>query len=436
MQMYELILKKKAGQELTKEELNAMISGYTKGDIPDYQMSAFLMAVCFQGMTEQETTDLTLAMADSGDRLDLSAVLGMKVDKHSTGGVGDKTSLLLGPMVASLKIPVAKMSGRGLGHTGGTIDKLESIPGFCASITEEEFFQTVNTIGLSIMSQTKELAPADKKMYALRDVTGTVDSLALIASSIMSKKLAAGADVLVLDVKAGNGAFMKTKEEAFRLAEVMVNIGTRAGKKTYAVVTDMNQPLGYAVGNALEVKEAVQMLKGETTASDLLEDCLVLGSYMVYGTGAAKSPEQAKELLKETIKNGSAFKKLKQFVAAQGGDSNALEDLSLLPQAEIVEEVTAPEAGFLSAFDTQQLGMVSLILGGGRETKDAAIDPSVGFWLRKKLGDRVESGEALAVFYANSREKFEAAKQRFLSSVQISHIPPVLPEHIYGVVEL
>lgn len=436
MQMYELILKKKAGQALTKEELNAMISGYTKGDIPDYQMSAFLMAVCFQGMTEQETTDLTLAMADSGDRLDLSAVLGMKVDKHSTGGVGDKTSLLLGPMVASLKIPVAKMSGRGLGHTGGTIDKLESIPGFCASITEEEFFQTVNTIGLSIMSQTKELAPADKKMYALRDVTGTVDSLALIASSIMSKKLAAGADVLVLDVKAGNGAFMKTKEEAFRLAEVMVNIGTRAGKKTYAVVTDMNQPLGYAVGNALEVKEAVQMLRGETTASDLLEDCLVLGSYMVYGAGAAKSPEQAKELLKETIKNGSAFKKLKQFVAAQGGDSNALEDLSLLPQAEIVEEVTAPEAGFLSAFDTQQLGMVSLILGGGRETKDAAIDPSVGFWLRKKLGDRVESGEALAVFYANSREKFEAAKQRFLSSVQISHIPPVLPEHIYGVVEL
>ena len=392
MRMYDLIMKKRNGEELTKEEIEFMIEGYTKEEIPDYQMSAFLMAVYFKGMTEDETVELTMAMANSGDIMDLSEIEGLKADKHSTGGVGDKTSLVLGPMVAALGVPVAKMSGRGLGHTGGTIDKLESFPGFSTDLTKEQFIQNVNSIKMAIIGQTGDLAPADKKLYALRDVTATVDNLSLIASSIMSKKLAAGADVIVLDVKTGKGAFMKKEADALALAREMVKIGTNAGKETVAIISDMDQPLGFAVGNALEVKEAIDTLNGNG-AKDLLELVITLGAYMLVGTKRVENIEAAREKLLGTIEDKSALKKFQEFVEAQGGDARAIDNTELLPKASIVMEIKAEEDGFVEKIETEEIGMVCLLLGGGRETKESEIDLSVGLVLHKKIGDAVKKGE-------------------------------------------
>ena len=348
MRMYDLITKKKQGEFLTKEEIDFMITGYTKGEIPDYQMSAMMMAICFQGMSEEETLHLTLAMRDSGEVLDLSPIEGIKVDKHSTGGVGDKTSLVLAPMVAALDIPVAKMSGRGLGHTGGTIDKLECFPGFSTSLTKEQFYENVNNVKMAIMGQTANLAPADKKLYALRDVTATVDQISLIASSIMSKKLAAGADAIVLDVKTGNGAFMKTEQDAFALAKEMVKIGKHAGKKIAAVITDMDQPLGNAVGNVLEVKEAILSLNG-LGPKDFMEVVYALGTQMVLFAGKAETEEEARTMLEETIKNKTALDKFAEFVETQGGDKRLVYQPEILPAAGIILEVMNTEEGYVSS---------------------------------------------------------------------------------------
>ncbi len=412
MRMYDLIMKKRNGGELSTEEINQMIIEYTKGNIPDYQMSAFLMAVFFVGMSEKETIALTMAMANSGEMVDLSAIHGLKADKHSTGGVGDKTSLVLGPMVASLGIPVAKMSGRGLGHTGGTIDKLESFDGFSTSLTTEQFINNVNNIKMAIIGQTGELAPADKKLYALRDVTATVDNISLIASSIMSKKIAAGADAIVLDVKCGSGAFMKTEEDAVKLGTEMVKIGRGIGRETYAIVSDMDQPLGYAVGNALEVKEAIDTLNGNGP-KDLLELCLTLGSYMLIGTKKASDADEARAMLKDTITSKKALNKFAEFVKAQGGDERAVYDTSLLPKASLTQDCYAASEGYVSSIHSDEVGMVSLTLGGGRETKESKIDLSVGVVLKKKVGDYVKKGDVIATLYANSEEKLKAAKERF-----------------------
>ena len=412
MRMYDLIMKKRNGGELSTEEINQMIIEYTKGNIPDYQMSAFLMAVFFVGMSEKETIALTMAMANSGEMVDLSAIHGLKADKHSTGGVGDKTSLVLGPMVASLGIPVAKMSGRGLGHTGGTIDKLESFDGFSTSLTTEQFINNVNNIKMAIIGQTGELAPADKKLYALRDVTATVDNISLIASSIMSKKIAAGADTIVLDVKCGSGAFMKTEEDAVKLGTEMVKIGRGIGRETYAIVSDMDQPLGYAVGNALEVKEAIDTLNGNGP-KDLLELCLTLGSYMLIGTKKASDADEARAMLKDTITSKKALNNFAEFVKAQGGDERAVYDTSLLPKASLTQDCYAASEGYISSIHSDEVGMVSLTLGGGRETKESKIDLSVGVVLKKKVGDYVKKGDVIATLYANSEEKLKAAKERF-----------------------
>ncbi|HKL79458.1 MAG TPA: pyrimidine-nucleoside phosphorylase [Mobilitalea sp.] len=433
MQMYDLINKKKNKEILTKEEIEFIIRDFTDGKIPDYQMSAFLMTVCLNGMNHEETAALTVAMANSGDLLDLSQIHGIKVDKHSTGGVGDKTSLILSPMIAALGIPVAKMSGRGLGHTGGTIDKLESFPGFSTSLTSEQFINNVNNIKLAIAGQTANLAPADKKLYALRDVTATVDNISLIASSIMSKKIASGADVIVLDVKTGSGAFMKSYEDSLALAKEMVQIGTIAGRNTYAVITDMNQPLGNSVGNMLEVQEAIQTLSGQGQ-KDLLEISITLASYMLMGAGKAKSVEEAKIMLQETIDNKSALNKLAEFVTAQGGDSRAVYNTELFEQAKISEEVLSTVGGYVSLIHTEEIGMTSLILGGGRQTKDSVIDLSVGIRIHKKLGDKVTEGDALATLYANDANKLIEAKKRLLEAYVIGKEKPVIPPYIYSVI--
>ena len=418
MTMYDLILKKKRGEELTNEEICYMISGYTKGDIPDYQMSAMMMAICFQGMTPEETKNLTLAMAESGDVLDLSEIEGIKVDKHSTGGVGDKTSLVLGPMVASLGVAVAKMSGRGLGHTGGTIDKLESFTGFTTGISKETFIKNVNEIHMAIAGQTADLAPADKKLYALRDVTGTVDQMSLIASSIMSKKLASGADAIVLDVKTGDGAFMKTLEDSKALAEAMVSIGKLAGKKMAAIISDMDQPLGNAVGNILEVKEAIDTLHGNGP-KDLEELVLTLGSYMVVAAEKAETLEEARERLALSLQNGSAFESFKKFVVAQGGSDEEVLHPEKLPVARYVEDVLCEEEGFIAKIQTEEIGRISLLLGGGRETKESAIDLTVGLVLNKKRGDKVQKGDVLATIHANDKEKLVQAKDRLRKAYAI-----------------
>lgn len=434
MRMYDLIMKKRNGGQLTKEEIEFMVKGFTAGEIPDYQMSAMMMAVYFVGMNTEETLHLTMAMANSGDMLDLSAIEGIKVDKHSTGGVGDKTSLALAPMVAACGIKVAKMSGRGLGHTGGTIDKLESFPGFSTEITEERFIHNVNTIGIAIMGQTADLAPADKKLYALRDVTATVDNMSLIASSIMSKKLASGADAIVLDVKTGSGAFMKKEQDALALAQEMTAIGNNAGRKTAAVISDMDQPLGFAVGNALEVKEAIDTLKGNGPA-DFVELCLALGSRMVVAGGKAKNTKEAEEMLKQVIADGSALEKLKQFVEAQGGDSRAVSDTDLLPQAKYREEIHSLEEGYVKHIVCDEVGICSLMLGGGRETKESSIDLSVGLVLKKKVGDYVKKGEALAVIHGNGREKMKAAAKRFMDSYSFSTVAVKKESFIKAVIE-
>lgn len=412
MRMYDIISKKRDGQALTKEEIDFFITGYTGGEIPDYQASALAMAIFLRGMTDVETANLTLAMANSGDVLDLSPIEGVKVDKHSTGGVGDKTSLVLGPMVAALGVPVAKMSGRGLGHTGGTIDKLESFPGFVTGLEEEVFFENVNEIKIAIAGQTGNLAPADKKLYALRDVTATVESIPLIAASIMSKKIAAGADVIVLDVKTGSGAFMKTEEDSLALAKAMVDIGTNVGRRTMAVVSSMEEPLGYAVGNSLEVIEAIDTLKGDGP-DDLLELCLVLGSYMVTGAGITENVSEAKEMLRTTITEKTAFDKIAQWVERQNGNPDAVKDYSLLPQASIVYEYRSQESGYVSEIQCEQIGVSAMVLGGGRITKESQIDLSVGIVLKKKIGDYVEKGDVLAVFYANDEAKLQDSIYKF-----------------------
>ncbi len=435
MRMYDLIAKKRNGKELSKDEIIFMVDGFTKGEIPDYQMSAMMMAIYFQGMNKEETLQLTMAMAHSGDMLDLSAIRGIKSDKHSTGGVGDKTSLVLGPMVAACGAPVAKMSGRGLGHTGGTIDKLESFDGFSTSIPEEQFVDNVNSIGISIVGQTANLAPADKKIYALRDVTATVDNLSLIASSIMSKKLASGAQVLVLDVKTGDGAFMKTEEDSFALAKAMVEIGNGAGRKTVAVISDMNQPLGYAIGNAMEVKEAIETLQGKGP-KDLLDLCLELGSYMLLGTGNAATKEEAYEKLTGVIDSGAALDKFAEFVEAQGGNKEQVYNPELLPKASIVHVCKSEESGYVSAIKTEEMGIVSLLLGGGRETKESVIDLSVGILLHKKIGDKAEAGEPLVTLYANNEKKLEAAIQRFQGIYSFSKEKVEEPKLLRGTVEL
>lgn len=433
MRMYDLIMKKRNGLELTEEEIHSMIEGYTKGEIPDYQMSAMMMAIYFRGMNKKETLHLTMAMAKSGDILDLSKIKGKKADKHSTGGVGDKTSLVLGPMVASRGVPVAKMSGRGLGHTGGTIDKLESFPGFSVNLSEEDFIKNVNEIHIAIVGQTANLAPADKKLYALRDVTATVDNLSLIASSIMSKKLAAGADAIVLDVKTGSGAFMKSEEDAFALAQEMVNIGNLAGRKTIAVISDMNQPLGNAIGNALEVKEALDTLSGEGS-KELLELCTILGSYMLLLTDRVASLEEGSALLKDSITSGAALKKFAELIHAQGGDEKAVYDTKLLPQASMIEDVKTQEEGYISLIKADEIGICSLILGGGRETKESEIDLSVGLILHKKIGDYVAKGDVLATFYANDKEKLEKAVEKFKTAISYSKDKVEKPKFIKGIV--
>ena len=433
MRMYDIIIKKRNGEALSDEEIAFFIKGYTDGSIPDYQASALLMAIYFRGMTDQEIATLTMEMAHSGDMLDLSAIKGLKADKHSTGGVGDKTSLVLTPLAASIGIPVAKMSGRGLGHTGGTIDKLESFPGFSTDISEEKFINNVNTIGIAIAGQTKNMAPADKKLYALRDVTGTVDSIPLIASSIMSKKLAAGADVIVLDVKTGSGAFMKTEEDSVRLAKEMVKIGNNVGRRTLAVISDMDEPLGYAVGNAIEVKEAIDTLNGHGPA-DLLELCLTIGSLMAVGTGKAANVDEARTLLLEKLNDGSALKKFAEFVEAQGGDSAPVYDTKLLPQASIVKEVYAPVDGYVSHIESDRVGISAMKLGGGRETKESPIDLSVGILVNKKVGDKVEKGEKIATLYANDGEKLAAAITELEQAYSYSVTPVEKPKLIKTII--
>lgn len=418
MRMYDLIIKKRNGKELSTDEINYFVENYTNGSIPDYQASALLMAIYFKKMNMRETVDLTMAMAKSGDMLDLSKIAGVKVDKHSTGGVGDTTSLILTPMVASLGIPVAKMSGRGLGHTGGTIDKLESFKGFSVEMTEEHFMKNVNEHKIAIMAPTGKLAPADRKLYALRDVTGTVDNISLIASSIMSKKIASGADCIVLDVKVGDGAFMKTYEDAKKLANVMVKIGDSVGRKTIAVISDMDQPLGFAVGNALEVREAINTLRGKGP-KDLTELCLTLGSNMVVLAGGAKDADEAREKLVNAIKSGAALNKLKEFVKAQGGDAKEVDDPDILPQAKYVVEVPSTREGYVEKINAESIGIAAMKLGAGRATKEDKVDLAVGIVLNKKRGDKVSKGETIAYIYSNNENNIESAKEDILSNYKI-----------------
>lgn len=422
MRMYDLILKKKQGKELNTEEINWMIKEFTEGRIPDYQMSAMTMAICFQGMDKRETFDLTMAMRDSGDVLDLSRIDGIKVDKHSTGGVGDKVSLVLTPIVASLGVPVAKMSGRGLGHTGGTIDKLESFSGFSTEISEEKFIDSVNTIGIAIAGQTANLAPADKKLYALRDVTATVDQMSLIASSIMSKKLASGADAIVLDVKTGNGAFMQKEEDAIALAKAMVDIGNRAGKQTVAVITDMDEPLGNAVGNALEIKEVIDALHGDGP-EDLMEVVYALGTQMLLLAKRAEDEEIARNLITESIQERKALKKFAEFIENQGGNREEILHPDMLPKARYVIPVLAEEEGCIERILAQDIGIACMTLGGGRENKESTIDHGVGIILMKKISDTVKKGETLALIHANSKEKAVLASNLVKNAYQIAKEP-------------
>ncbi|MCG6796473.1 pyrimidine-nucleoside phosphorylase [Geobacillus sp. YHL] len=429
MRMVDLIAKKRDGKALTKEEIEWIVRGYTNGNIPDYQMSALAMAIYFRGMTEEETAALTMAMVHSGEMLDLSSIRGVKVDKHSTGGVGDTTTLVLGPLVASVGVPVAKMSGRGLGHTGGTIDKLESVPGFHVEISKDEFIRLVNENRIAIIGQTGDLTPADKKLYALRDVTATVNSIPLIASSIMSKKIAAGADAIVLDVKTGAGAFMKKLDEARRLARAMVDIGKRVGRRTMAVISDMSQPLGYAVGNALEVKEAIETLKGNGP-HDLTELCLTLGSHMVYLAEKAPSLDEARRLLEEAIRSGAAIAAFKTFLAAQGGDASVVDDLDKLPKAAYTSTVTAAADGYVAEMAADDIGTAAMWLGAGRAKKEDMIDLAVGIVLHKKIGDRVQKGEALATIHSNRPDVLDV-KEKIEAAIRLSPQPVARPPLIY-----
>ncbi|MBM7094745.1 pyrimidine-nucleoside phosphorylase [Bacillus sp. H-16] len=433
MRMVDLIEKKRDGHELTQEEITFIIDGYVKDDIPDYQMSAFSMAVFFRGMTDEESAFLTDAIVHSGETIDLSAIDGIKVDKHSTGGVGDTTTLVLAPLVASVGVPVAKMSGRGLGHTGGTIDKLEAIPGFSVEITNDTFIDLVNRNKVAVIGQTADLTPADKKLYSLRDVTATVNSIPLIASSIMSKKLASGADAIVLDVKTGSGAFMKKLDDAKELARTMVKIGNDLGRSTSAVISDMSQPLGQAIGNALEVKEAILTLKGEGP-KDLTDLCLALGSHMVVLAGKAKDDEEATEMLKGAIKDGSALEHFKLFAKSQNGDPEVIADPDKLPKANFIFDVKAKADGIVSAITADKIGTAAMILGAGRATKTSEIDLAVGLVLNKKIGDHVTKGESLVTIHSN-QENVDACMNRIYESYTISTDEVSAPPLIYDVIK-
>ncbi|PDO10898.1 MAG: pyrimidine-nucleoside phosphorylase [Candidatus Reconcilbacillus cellulovorans] len=430
MRAVDLIRKKRDGGEHTREEIDFLIKGYVRGDIPDYQMAAWAMAVVWRGMTPAETAHLALAMAHSGETADWSAVGGTVVDKHSTGGVGDKTTLVVAPLVASLGVPVAKMSGRGLGHTGGTIDKLESIPGFRTEIGRDELLSIVRRHGVAVVAQSGDLAPADKKLYALRDVTATVESIPLIAASVMSKKIAAGAQAIVLDVKVGSGAFMKTLSEAEALARAMVRIGADVGRKTAAVLTSMDQPLGYAVGNALEVREAIDVLRGGGPA-DLRELCLRLGAQMVALAGAADDPDAALRLLEAALADGRALAKFREWVAAQGGDPAVADDPASLPSASRVRPVASPADGVVTAIDAEAVGRAAMLLGAGRETKDALVDAAAGVVLRRKRGDAVRAGETLAELHWNAAFDARAAEaERIVAGAFRIGDGPVEPEPV------
>ncbi|KJD47325.1 pyrimidine-nucleoside phosphorylase [Paenibacillus terrae] len=431
MRMVDLIEKKRDGKELTTEEINFIIQGYTQGEIPDYQVSALAMSIFFKDMTERERADLTMAMVHSGDTIDLSAIEGVKVDKHSTGGVGDTTTLVLAPLVAALDIPVAKMSGRGLGHTGGTIDKLEAIAGFHVEISKDEFVDLVNRSKIAVIGQSGNLTPADKKLYALRDVTATVNSIPLIASSIMSKKIAAGSDAIVLDVKTGAGAFMKTVDDAKQLAHAMVSIGNNVGRKTMAVISDMSQPLGLAIGNSLEVKEAIDTLRGQGP-KDLEELCMALGSQMVFLAGKADSLEDAEEKLQEVIRNGKALEKFKEFIANQGGDASVVDHPERLPQAQYLIEVPAKQDGVVAEIVADEIGTAAMLLGAGRATKESEIDLAVGLMLNKKVGDAVKVGDSLVTIHAN-REDVAQVLEKIYANIHIADHAEA-PVLIYGTV--
>jgi pyrimidine-nucleoside phosphorylase len=434
MRMVDIIEKKRNGEELTTEEIRFFVEGYTDGTIPDYQVSSLMMAIYFQDMNDRERADLTMAMVESGDQIDLSGIEGIKVDKHSTGGVGDTTTLSLAAMVAAVGVPVAKMSGRGLGHTGGTIDKLESIKGFHVELTNDQFTKQVNEIKTAVIGQSGNLTPADKKLYALRDVTGTVPSIPLIASSIMSKKIAAGADAIVLDVKTGDGAFMKTFEDSKSLANAMVAIGNNVGRKTMAIISDMSQPLGFAIGNALEVKEAIDTLKGHGP-EDLNELCYTLGSQMVVLGGKANSIEEARKLLEEVVENGQALEVFKKFIIAQGGDASVVDDPSLLPQAQFKIEVPAKESGYVSKIEADDVGVAAMLLGAGRATKESIIDLAVGLVLNKKVGDQVQEGESLVTIHAN-KENVQEVIDKLYSHILISKEKVEAPQLIKDIITI
>ncbi|MEA1962433.1 MAG: pyrimidine-nucleoside phosphorylase [Bacillota bacterium] len=432
MRMVDLIQKKKQGQALTEAEINYIVQGYTRGEIPDYQISAFLMAVCFQGMNKEETANLTLAFVASGDQVDLSAIDGIKVDKHSTGGVGDKISLIVIPLVASVGVPVAKMSGRGLGFTGGTIDKLESIEGFRTTLTRDEFISNVNTYKMAIVGQSENLTPADKKIYALRDVTATVESIPLIASSVMSKKIASGADAIVLDIKVGSGAFMKSLEQAKELAQTMVEIGTSLNRKTVAVITDMSQPLGHEVGNANEICEAIMVLSNQG-CEDEVTVALTIASYMAVLSGAFADFDSAYNELQQIIQSGKAIDKLKELISIQGGNPDIVDHPDKLPQAGFHIEVKALNGGYVGAIDAEGIGVVAMLLGAGRRTKEDTIDFSAGITMVKKIGDQVNQGDVLCVLHTNLQENIQA-KKTVLEAFKITEIQPEKVKYIYDVI--
>jgi len=434
MNMVDIILKKREGGSLSREEIDYFVQGYTKGEIPDYQAAALLMAVFFQKLSREETFLLTDAMRRSGDVVDLSGISGIKVDKHSTGGVGDKTTLIVGPLAAACGVPVAKMSGRGLGFTGGTVDKMESIPGFRTALSEKEFLELVNGTGLSVIGQTAQIAAADKKIYALRDVTGTVDQISLITSSIMSKKLASGSDAIVLDVKYGSGAFMERLEDACTLAQMMVDIGKADGKKTIAVITDMSQPLGYAVGNSLEVVEAIETLKGKGPA-DITELSLTLAGYMIFAGEKAATPKQGRDMAERALKEGKALQKFRDFIAGQGGNAAVIEDYSLFPQALYQREILSTEEGCVGGIEARRIGMASQHTGAGREKKEDAVDLSAGILLAVKMGDTVQKGDLLATVFGNNEEKLSMAAQEAAAAFRIKDNKPELPALIRTIID-
>lgn len=425
MRMFDIIAKKRDGGVLSREELEFAVMGFVNGQVPDYQMSALLMAIYLKGMTEKETAQLTDVMAYSGDMVDLSAISGIKADKHSTGGVGDKTTLVIAPIVAACGVKIAKMSGRGLGHTGGTVDKMEAVPGTQTAVDRERFFAQVNQIGISVIGQSGNLAPADKKMYALRDVTATIGCVPLIASSIMSKKLAAGSDCILLDVKTGNGAFMKTLDDSIELAKAMVSIGQHNGRKVAALITDMDTPLGHNIGNSLEVIESVEVLKGHGPA-DLTEVCYQLAANMLYLAGKG-SLEECRRMAEEAVASGAAYEKLKQMFAAQGGDVSVLDDPDKFQKAKFSRPLIAAESGYLVRMNTEMVGNASVCLGAGRITKEDAIDFAAGIVLHKKTGDKVEQGECLATLYADHEEKFAAAEEMFRAALTFGPEPEPVP---------